>query len=732
VPDARSVLALRALAQKCCPLLLNNPQNPAASFDAVAAWNDVKNDWKPACEIVCKAISGVADGHLFMPFDTLFAHEVPMNTDASHNTEKLADDNPEQALRLVAELAEAFPALVAFCQATEEDADVLEQTTSGDSLGPLQPFLLFTGNNAPDRDTKTPEKLQPKTYAKTTVRPGLYTARQFAQETRLVNLLLSRLLAPDLVLAGERAASSDQDDVVPQSTNKADTTERQARIATAIAGQAAAVEKALGSRLFVLGGGPGTGKTTTVFHLLRAWYKAGYTRVALAAPTGRAARRLSESLLDSASRFQPKTEGDRAFAGFIAAISARTVDRLVGHGRDTASLTGVPLAECQVLVVDEASMLDTEHFSAILEKLPADAALVLVGDADQLPSVEDGTILSDLVALAENICLVDPSTQYPKWYAHLDVSVRSGGETADLPRALVGRDAKTGSGTNQLATASFVEVVEKGLRQGQVLTQHAGELPSPGAAPQSWTYSAKPDFATRAKLVELLSEFYLDRHAKGTEPDELETVLSTWCLLSPVREGFWGAATINRLVIARYLQRYRAGVGSVSGGETPVDRSRLAPGMPVMVLKNDPGLSVANGDRGIVQKGRANTLVVRFSHLPQPIPLEFLPSWEPGFAMTIHKSQGSEYRHVLVVLDPHGRPCTRELLYTALTRARESWHLVASLESVAAAANNSTERWSRLRDRLYSGLGFKGVEPPKPKNQTSRKQTAGSIQPELF
>lgn len=494
----------------------------------------------------------------------------------------------------------------------------------------------------------SPEATAPFLYDVSRAGLVLYTNGQYARESSLAALVEARL----------RSSADAVTEPVPASAGTPD--------GEASTDQTAAVVKSLGRRLFVLSGGPGTGKTTTVYHYLRAVWARGLRRVGLSAPTGRAAARLKASL---AGRY---TGPDDDFRQWLAGLEASTVHRYAGRGR----LTRLELRDLEVLVVDEASMMDARLAIDILEGLDPDASLVLVGDHNQLPSVDEGALLADLHDLARGA----------PWYHELTTSFRAGEEVLRVPGLLAGQagaDAVMGS------IAVLASVAEPG--PGLVcLPGQTGDGRRNWEAEEALRDSLVTEWITKATTLD-------SEGGKDADMVSLDRVV----LLSPVRKGFWGTEALNRSAWKAWrIHMKNHGKGHPAPGPQIAGMPVLE-GMPLMVRTNNYALGVFNGDRGQARHTEG-TWVLRLAG--RDIPLDQVPDLEPSFAMTIHKSQGSEWDRVLVCLEARG--ATRELLYTALTRARKSWIVVADPGVLGKVIDRPTERWSTLASRLtVIGLG---------------------------
>lgn len=434
--------------------------------------------------------------------------------------------------------------------------------------------------------------------------------------------------------------------------------------------QRAAVAAVGGRRLFLLTGGPGTGKTTTVLRMLLRLLRDGIAArdgIAIAAPTGKAAQRLVQSVRLEAARLRASLPADWApYFDALAGGEALTVHRLLGWSpRRNAWQRGPdsPI-DAGVVVVDEASMLDLSQLRAVLRALRPGATLVLVGDADQLDSVGAGAVLGDLVAVLEaegaaDLVRLRHSFRADTRLLPVNEAVRAG-DPAALQQALA-----------QAEGQARLRPVEDTATLARVLRRWADTLADQAPPP------ALPagDDASAAALAALRA--LADRQ-----------------LLCALREGAFGALALNDAIERRLRQRWEAPAGQ-----------DWFPGRAVMVTRNDYGSGLFNGDVGLCLRGADGELRVWFEAADggaRAFAPGALPAHAPAWALTIHKSQGSEYGEVAVLLppDPEHRILSRQLLYTALSRARravEIWGPQASLENALARA---LPRVGGLRDRL--------------------------------
>lgn len=421
--------------------------------------------------------------------------------------------------------------------------------------------------------------------------------------------------------------------------------------------QRAAAEIALSQPVTVLTGGPGTGKTTTVARLLALLAeqadlsgKAGL-RIAMAAPTGKAAARLTEAVAAEVAKL------DTVDRERLAGLQAVTLHRLLGPRPDTSVRfrhhRGNRLPH-DVIVVDETSMVSLTMMARLLEAVRPDARLILVGDPDQLASVEAGAVLADLV---EGLSARDDTR-----VAALRTSHRFGESIGALAAAIRDGDADR-----------VVELLETG-------GEHI-----------EWVDAEDPTDRLRSVLVPHALRVR-EAAVLGAESVALAT-LDEHRLLCAHRDGPYGAQHWNRQV-HRWLTE-----------ETGQPMwSEWYAGRPLLVTANDYGLRVYNGDTGVV--------VARESGLRAVIsgaagPLDFstsrLSDVETLYAMTIHKSQGSQAEEVTVLLPPEeSRLLTRELFYTAVTRAKAKVRVVGSEAELRAAIGRRALRATGLRQRLHS------------------------------
>nr|WP_156885470.1 exodeoxyribonuclease V subunit alpha [Massilia niastensis] len=453
---------------------------------------------------------------------------------------------------------------------------------------------------------------------------------------------------------------------------------------------------ALRGSVAIITGGPGTGKTYTVARLLALLFavapEAGSQRIALAAPTGKAAARLKQSIDKALSELADRVGPRLPLRELTARMgAARTLHSLLGARPDSRSFAhhrGNPL-DVDVLIVDEASMVHLEMMACLLDALPPTATLVLLGDKDQLASVEAGAVLGDLCHDAQAGAYAPDTLAYVRTASGEEVPDGFLGQGGPLAQQTVMlRHSRRFSGPiGQLAlavNAGDAPKAESVLRAGNEAVrwiehaqqQHVLQLALGGYSPCLELLRAGPPGAHEDWVRQVLQRFEAFR------------------ILCAVREGEWGVTGLNEAIEGR-LEK----AGLLRRGEWYVGR-------PVMVTRNDYGTGVFNGDIGLTLADPARPGALRVYFLEgdavRSVLATRLRNVETAFAMTVHKSQGSEFRHTALAL-PRERSAilTRELVYTGITRASEVFTLVTPAgEVLLDAIGRRTHRSSGLRDMI--------------------------------
>lgn len=420
--------------------------------------------------------------------------------------------------------------------------------------------------------------------------------------------------------------------------------------------------QALEGRLAVIAGGPGTGKTHTIGALLVALAEAdppGFPLVAVCAPTGKAAARLGEAIHDQAA-----ATGDPAVIETLARVDPSTIHRLLGWtwGRSRFARNEDNRLPHDLVIVDEMSMVSLPLAARLLAAVRDDATVVVVGDPFQLESIEAGTVLADIVGPAGD------------------------GEPPEVPiRERVTVLERVYRFEEDSPIASFAEAVRRG-EDG-----HALDLLVSGDQLRWVEDATGPGFEElwstvidqRARLVEL---------ARNEDAAGAMAALTEVAVLCAHRQGPAGVSGWSRRIESALDERYP---GLRWKGE-------WYPGRPVMITRNDYTLDLYNGDIGVAVGPHERMQAVFERGELRTFPLSHLTEHTTVHAMTIHKSQGSQFDQVVVVLpDEESRLLTRELLYTAVTRAREKVWLVGGEAVIRQAIHRSVERASGLGDLLW-------------------------------
>jgi exodeoxyribonuclease V alpha subunit len=460
---------------------------------------------------------------------------------------------------------------------------------------------------------------------------------------------------------------------------------------SAVQAQRDAVAGVPGRRLFVLTGGPGTGKTSTVLRMLLMLARnataqgAKMPAIRLAAPTGKAAQRLAASLREGGRALRERADGPLPAAwqpclDHVLAADAGTLHRLLGsrgHSGGFRHHAGDPVA-ADIVVVDEASMVDLALLRALLDALPPAATLILVGDADQLTSVGTGSVLLDLVAALD----ADGAPELVR----LQHSFRAHRDLVAINHAILQGDAAAFAAAWQAAGAAAIRRQVATVHDLQrVLGGWCRELRQSLQA--SGAYAAVPEGRDDLVLAAL----------DGLRRRQL---------LCALREGPFGAVEANA-AIERALR-----VDAEDHVGTP-----WYPGRAVLITRNDAAAGLFNGDLGLCLLGTDGQLRVWFEAATtagdeavangqrgvRALAPGNLPTHEAGFALTIHKSQGSEYDHVALLLPPEAdnRILSRQLLYTGASRARRVLELWATDAALEAAIATPVRRAGGLRQRLH-------------------------------
>jgi exodeoxyribonuclease V alpha subunit len=459
--------------------------------------------------------------------------------------------------------------------------------------------------------------------------------------------------------------------------------------------QKVAAALAVRNRFTVISGGPGTGKTTTVARLLAMLVEMALLAnqplplIKLVAPTGKAAARLTQSIKNAKLTVNCSAEVRQAITE-----NASTIHRLLGvipdspHFRHNAQ--NPLLIDC--LVVDEASMVDLPLMAKLLQSLPDSARVILLGDKDQLASVEAGSVLGDICGTTNN----EPqqltySPQVSEWLSVLcdfDV-IDSGRETVAVADSVVNLQH-----SYRFDQHSGIGVLANAVNRGDV--DACWQALDAGYEDLHYYRASRENYQQIiAEAVTAYADF-LQRVARQEPPLDILRAFDRFRLLCVLKEGGYGVYHLNEQ-IEQALRR-----------EGLIDSARSwYPGRPVMITQNDYSLGLFNGDVGValfdesIQQLQVNFIMP--DGTVRRVSPGRLPVHETVYAMTVHKSQGSEFDAVLLVLPENMNPVlSRELLYTGITRARKRFFLYANDNVMAKSVVTPTRRVSGLRARLWA------------------------------
>lgn len=450
--------------------------------------------------------------------------------------------------------------------------------------------------------------------------------------------------------------------------------------------QQAALKMVLQQGLSIITGGPGTGKTYTLARIIAALNQTiPDIRIAMAAPTGKAAQRMQEALQNSFN--DPKLLESGLITDELRNQTTQTLHRLLGMGnRQIARFHPKQPLPYDVIVVDEASMLDLNLATLLFEAVPEQCRLILLGDANQLASVEVGSVLADLQqvqALTEN-------------RVQLQTSRRFSGE------AKIGQFARFIQAQQGLSSPDLVlskletEIVQAAPLQTISLNKDMPDLIQLEYLPEQQDVEIEP---YQQKLMAGFQAYIeaLKHYIQADEPlEQIQNVIQAfddYRILTAVRHGPLGIEQLNRYAGHWLNQQLK----QIAVGDWYIGR-------PVMMTYNDYQLGISNGDIGICFKHRTQSqqFEVFFPSLNKWIAAHRLPrSMQTAFALTIHKSQGSEFTHTAIVLDVHAEKLlSQELIYTAVTRAKKVVSILADRKALQQSLMIRTIRRSGLVQKI--------------------------------
>jgi len=467
--------------------------------------------------------------------------------------------------------------------------------------------------------------------------------------------------------------------------------------------QAVAVANAMNKDFAIIAGGPGTGKTYTVTKLLAALVmlasddlneqaseENSLPRIALVAPTGKAAQRLSESITDAVKGFRGKID-DKVLDRIPE--QAQTIHRLLGVIPEQVNFRHHQenLLAIDILLIDEVSMVDLPMMTRIFRALPASTKVILLGDADQLPSVAVGSVLADFAPR--------PHPGYSVDNYHYLAQV-TGYQTLT-------QDSKSTNKDGQYSNADCVTFLMKSRRfDGEGAIGRMANCVIKGQYQESWKLLQQSEAAGDDKQLSLLSgdietwlaplvkQYYLPL-SQCDNIAEAFALLAKFRILSSTRKGPQGVENLNALVIDILRDQ-----GAISANRFDSNYT-LYPSQPIMISENDYRLGVFNGDVGLLWRNKQGHLMAVFENAQGDydwILPSRLPKFDTVYAMTIHKTQGSEFNHVAMVLPEQkdNKLLSRELLYTGITRAKQQLSIASNQQVWQTGVSQQVKRHSGL------------------------------------
>jgi exodeoxyribonuclease V alpha subunit len=552
-------------------------------------------------------------------------------------------------------------------------------------------------------------------------RDFLYFQKYYSKEKQLADDFTALLEAPEVSLSPDRI-----EEILDETLRVAPVTRGGVPIELNLQ-QRIGVTLALLKNVVIISGGPGTGKTSIVVAFLRALARLGapIDRIRLAAPTGRAANRMSESIRAALASISQPSGPDLD----LKRLEGTTLHRLLKYRGDQKPFwyhrdNPVP---ADLIVIDEVSMVDVALMADLLAAILPGTRLILLGDKDQLPSVDAGAVLGNLIPGLTETCLS------PEGRSLIEklFGVAHGGsppENARMADRVVLLDTSYRSEATILSLAGEINKGNLGAL-AELDTQILPTRAQPQGLAVDWPIPVEGEAGLRCpgggfrwidaegkspRYWSQLLDSWIDRqflHSEGgvrrflglvkrpappsvqadSETFDRLTELFSWLdrsrILCLVRKGPFGVEWVNRHVGNRMREQ-----------TIPGYRSELYPGLPILILQNDPALGLFNGDVGILLSTGDRSLRAHFTRHDAFVsfPISSLPHFEPAYAITVHKSQGSEYDQILLVLtdDPDHLLLTREIVYTGMTRAKNLVVLYGKEECLRVATGRKIQRES--------------------------------------
>lgn len=516
----------------------------------------------------------------------------------------------------------------------------------------------------------------------------LYLYRYWRYECQVAADLLARATPADISLPFLK----EKLDVLFSSNELPSSALQQGGAAIEPDGQRMAAATAVMQSLAIISGGPGTGKTTTITRMLAIYlqmqhhqYPDKHPVIRLAAPTGKAAARLSESI--SAARDSLRVSDDIKKQ---IPDEGTTLHRLLGArpGQAVFKYNADNPLHLDLLVVDEASMIDLPLMAGLLSALPPHARLILVGDKEQLASVEAGSVMGDLCALPKQARRSDNMAAFLQESCGLHEPLASNEHLSSLPFA---DSVAFLTRSYRFSMDSGIGALARAVNNGS-----AEQVKTVLLSGYSDLQQLSVNAADNTQLIQhMLVKYrgYLDAVGMDASPADILKKFSDFRVLCGLRKGIFGVEALND---AFEKEAERRQLIKMNG--------RWYSGRPVMITRNDRSLRLYNGDVGIARMDeQTQQLKVWFDQGGELVSYSTsrLPQHESVFAMTVHKSQGSEFNEITLVLAEDAKVISRELVYTGITRAKKHCSLYGSLKTITASIDKPTIRMSGLAARIW-------------------------------
>lgn len=429
----------------------------------------------------------------------------------------------------------------------------------------------------------------------------------------------------------------------------------------------------------VISGGPGTGKTTTLIKLICLLIAQQQDiSIKLCAPTGKASKRMIEAISQSKEGVQVEENIKQKIPN-----SSSTLHRLLGYQRGQFEYNEHNKLIIDCLIIDEASMVDIELFSAVLKALPEECKLILLGDRDQLSSVDAGHVFNDICGQGSEI--IYSETVREAYSEILNFNLEFNNKESNTPIsnsiALLSKSYRFDQTSHLALLANAVNSAN--LNQIDILFEQKND-------------DLKFFNPLENQLTDAAKSFIYKQYEEVIKADNATyaiNLLSQFQVLSSVKKGYFGVKYLNQMINEYFYQK-----GLIQNAE-------IFNGLPIIITKNNHELSLYNGDVGIVWeiKGQYYAFFKQSDHSLKQVALTNLIHYEAAWVITVHKSQGSEYQSVMLLLPPHAQnkhQNHRELVYTAITRAKKQFYYCGKIEDLKTASLNKTQRSTQLSQKL--------------------------------